>query len=183
MEKKRITVFGGSVPLPGEPAYEEALKLGVLIARSGYIVQTGGYSGTMEAVSRGAFEAGGHTVGITCFDLEVWRPLPPNRWVMEEMRFKTLRERLYALIDHADAAIALPGGIGTLAEIAAMWSSLQTEEIVHCPLILVGAGWRTTLDTMLSQLSSYVRADHRKLLTFAPNVEAAFQLADRHLRG
>ena len=109
----RITVFGGSQPKPGEPAYEDALRLGSLIGQAGYTVLTGGYIGTMEAVSRGAAEAGGHVIGVTCDEIEAWRPVKPNPWVTEEMRFPTLHQRLFALIDNCDAALALPGGVGT----------------------------------------------------------------------
>ena len=55
---------------------------------------TGGYIGTMEAVSRGAAEAGGHVIGVTCEEIEAWRPVRVNAWVKEEIRRKTLMERL-----------------------------------------------------------------------------------------
>ena len=61
-----VTIFGGSEPHAGEPAYEEARRLGELLAAAGFTVLTGGYIGTMEAVSRGANETGGHVIGITC---------------------------------------------------------------------------------------------------------------------
>ena len=112
MNPKRITVFGGSQPRPGDPAYQEALRLGQLLGQAGYAVLTGGYIGTMEAVSRGASENGGHVIGVTCDEIESWRPVKPNPWVQEELRFPTLRQRLYALIDECHAALALPGGIG-----------------------------------------------------------------------
>src|SRR5690606_21772609 len=105
---KRISVFGGSKPRPGEPDYEQALRLGSLLGAAGYTVLTGGYIGTMEAVSRGAAEAGGHVVGITCDEIEAWRPVKHNQWVLEEQRHGTLRERLSALIDGCDGALALP---------------------------------------------------------------------------
>ena len=122
---KTITVFGGSLPQPGSQAYQEAQELGELLAKSGFAVQTGGYIGTMEAISRGASETGGHVIGVTCDEIEAWRPVAPNQWVAHEKRRPTLRERLYVLIDECDGAIALPGGIGTLAEIALTWSQLQ----------------------------------------------------------
>ena len=68
-----ITVFGGAQPKEGSAAYEEARELGKLLAERGHAVLTGGYMGTMEAVSRGASEAGGHVIGVTCIDIEEWR--------------------------------------------------------------------------------------------------------------
>ena len=76
----RITVFGGSAPQPGQPAYLEAQRLGELLAKAGYEVVTGGYMGVMEAVSRGAVEAGGRAIGVTCQEIEDWRPIDPNQW-------------------------------------------------------------------------------------------------------
>lgn len=65
-----IAVFGGSQPKEGDPAYAEAYELGSLLAQAGHTVLTGGYIGTMEAVSRGAAEAGGHVIGVTCEEIE-----------------------------------------------------------------------------------------------------------------
>ena len=179
---KRITVFGGSTPRPGDPAYQDAFNLGALIGQAGFIVLTGGYVGTMEAVSRGAREAGGHVIGVTCQEIEDFRPLPPNPWIQEEMRYQTLRERMYALMDHCDLAMALPGGIGTLAEIAAMWSGLQTGGFGHPPIILIGPGWQRTFETMRADLGQYIRDAHWEKVEFVPDVQAAFEKARQYLQ-
>src|SRR5690606_16486103 len=60
-----VSVYGGGSPKPGDPAYQQAYELGRLLAEAGYTVMTGGYSGTMEATSRGAKEAGGYVIGVT----------------------------------------------------------------------------------------------------------------------
>ncbi|MBI1855311.1 MAG: LOG family protein [Chloroflexi bacterium] len=105
----RVSVFGSSKPMPGEKAYADAAELGGLLAKRGHAVLTGGYMGTMEAVSRGAAEAGGHVIGVTCSDIEKWREVGANQWVREEIRKTTLTERLIGLIETCDAALALPG--------------------------------------------------------------------------
>jgi predicted Rossmann-fold nucleotide-binding protein len=130
----------------------------------------------MEAVSRGAAEAGGHVIGITCEQIEAWRPVGPNRWVQEELRFKSLSERLYALIDQCDAAFVLPGGIGTLAEMAAMWSQLQTGGIPPKQLVLVGSGWVEVMEKYFSTFADYVGEPHRALLAFAGDVDEAWKM-------
>src|SRR5512146_2138496 len=107
--RMRVSVFGGSQPREGDAAYAEAMELGKLLAERGHTVLTGGYIGTMEAVSRGANEAGGHVIGVTCEDIEAWRAVNHNPWVMEELRFPSLRLRLFGLIDNCEAALALPG--------------------------------------------------------------------------
>lgn len=172
---KAITVFGASNPQPGEPAYLQAQKLGSLIGRAGYTVLTGGYMGTMEAVSRGAAEAGGHVIGVTCEEIEAWRAASANPWVKEEWRKPTLNERLLTLTEACDAALALPGGVGTLAEIAIMWNHLQVGVLAPRPLILIGSGWQATFETLFASHDEYISPKYRGLLSFAEDVETAFQ--------
>jgi len=172
---KIVSVFGGSAPRPGTAPYQEAHALGRLLARAGWAVATGGYSGVMEAVSRGAVEAGGHTVGVTCAPIEAWKGLRANAWVREEVRFDTLRERLYHLANLCDAALALPGGIGTLSEVAFTWSMLQTGEIRRKPLVAIGRLWSETVSTFLREADGYVHPGDERLIRVALSVEEAVQ--------
>lgn len=172
----RISVFGGSTPKPGEATYDQAYQLGKMIGEAGYTVLTGGYLGTMEAVSRGVSESGGWVVGVTSDQIEKWRPIPPNDWVQEEQRHATQKERLYALIGNCDAALVLPGGIGTLAEVAVMWSQMQIGAISHRPLIFVGDGWREVIELFFDKFDKYVPEIYRSLLIFAPDVSEAFHM-------
>ncbi|HVN54066.1 MAG TPA: LOG family protein [Anaerolineaceae bacterium] len=169
-----VTVFGGAKPMPGDPAYLEAYHLGKLLAGAGYTVLTGGYIGTMEAVSRGANEAGGYVIGVTCDEIEKWRPGRANPWIREERRFPTLRERLFALIDHSEAAIALPGGAGTLTEISLVWNQLIIGSLPPRPLILVGPGWQAVFQAMFDNLGEHIHEPERSWLIFADTVEEAF---------
>jgi uncharacterized protein (TIGR00730 family) len=160
-----ISVFGGSTPQPGSPAYEEARLVGRLLAQYGIAVATGGYSGTMAAVSQGAAEAGGHVIGVTCDQIEQFRLLGPNEWVREEIRYPALQERLIHLVRQNDGMIVLPGGIGTLSEMALAWSYLQVGEISPRPLALLGKQWRETAHSFIDP--GYVRPEHAGLLHFA----------------
>ena len=171
-----VTVFGGSNPQPGSPAYAEAYELGKLLALSGHTVLTGGYIGTMEAVSRGANEAGGHVIGVTCDEIENWRKVKANAWVQEERRFQTLEQRLNELVQACEAAIALPGGPGTLTEIALIWNLMIVDSIPHKPLILMGAGWKSVMEAFYNSLEAYVPQHQRDLLQFAPDVQTAVSL-------
>ena len=168
-----ITVFGGSQPKPGSPSYQEAYELGKLLAEAGHAVLTGGYVGTMEAVSRGANEAGGHVIGVTCMEIERWRGVGANAWVKEERKYDTLRQRLDGLIDGCDAAIALPGGPGTLTEISLMWNLMIVDAIPRRPLVLVGHGWQSMFDQAYSELNDYFIENQRKLIQFAPDIQTA----------
>jgi uncharacterized protein (TIGR00725 family) len=171
-----ITIFGGSEIAPNTPGYQEAYELGKMLAAAGHTVLTGGYMGSMEAVSRGANEAGAHVIGVTCADIETWRNIKANAWVKEEWRCATLRERLNALIDGCEAAIALPGGPGTLAEIALTWNLMLIDPDLPKPLILVGPGWRAVFDQFFSSFETYMPGNDRSLLLFAPDVETAAKI-------
>jgi uncharacterized protein (TIGR00730 family) len=168
-----ISVFGGSQPKEGDSAYTEAMELGRLLAQRGHTVLTGGYIGTMEAVSRGAYEAGAHVIGVTCEDIEAWRPVRHNAWVKEERRKKTLNERLQALVEECDAAFALPGGPGTLTEVSLMWNLMIVESLPRRPLILIGHGWQSTFDQFFNEFDGYIYVSQRELLRFAKDVKAA----------
>jgi len=169
----KVSVFGGSQPKEGTPAYEEARLLGELLAQGGHTVLTGGYIGTMEAVSRGASEAGGHVIGVTCEEIENWRGVGVNRWVKEEIKKKTLVERLQTIIEASDAAIALPGGPGTLTEIMLTWNLMIVESRHRSPLILVGDGWQSVFAQVFEKQGTYTSGNQRNLLQFAPDVETA----------
>ncbi len=173
-----VTVFGGAQPKEGTAAYEEAREIGKTLAGRGHAVLTGGYMGTMEAVSRGASEAGGHVIGVTCIDIEEWRGAKPNLWVKEERRKKSLIERLQALIEGCDAAIALPGGAGTLTEISLMWNLMIVESLPPRPLILVGSGWQSTFDQFFKEFHTYMPIRQQELIYFAKDVKTAVKIVN-----
>jgi uncharacterized protein (TIGR00725 family) len=171
----RISVFGGSQPKAGDPIYEDALRLGGKIAQARYTLLTGGYIGTMEALSRGAAEAGGEVVGVTCDQIEAWRPVKANPWISQEWHYATFQERIFALIENCDACLALPGGIGTLAEILLTWNLLLTRILPKRGLILIGPGWQATIQEFLAAQGENIPSEQRDWLTFAPDVDSAFQ--------
>jgi uncharacterized protein (TIGR00730 family) len=172
----RVSVFGGSHPVQGSPAYAAAMELGRQLAEMGHTVLTGGYSGTMEAVSRGAAEAGGHVIGVTCGEVERSYRRVTNPWVQEEWKKETLLERLEALISGCDATVALPGGPGTLTEIALTWNLMIVGGVGRRPLILMGQEWRTLFQEFFKRLGDYVLPKQRELLLFAADPAAVVQL-------
>jgi len=137
-----ITVFGSSRPEAGDPAYEEARALGQALARSGLAVCSGGYSGVMEAVSRGAKEAGGRTYGVTTDFFS----RPVNAWIDVELRKRTWEERLFSLVQKGDGFVACRGGTGTLLELALVWEMQNKAMISRKPLVVLGEFWRPVLD-------------------------------------
>jgi uncharacterized protein (TIGR00730 family) len=171
MEKLVISVFGSSAPQPDSDAYREARQVGALLAEAGFVVATGGYGGTMAAVSQGAAEAGGWVIGVTSSHMEKWRPTPPNMWVAEEIRLSSQRERLLHLVMNNDGMLALPGGIGTLSEVSLAWSLMQTGEIPERPLALLGPAWREMIKSYAQ--AEYIRPRDMDLIYLANSAETA----------
>ena len=139
---KIITVFGSSRPQDGEADYSDARSLGRELARAGFAVCSGGYGGVMEAVSRGAKEAGGKTYGVTA---EFFKP-KANAWIDVEVRMKTWQERLFELIRLGDGFVACKGGTGTLVELAVVWEMLNKSVIAGKPMVVLGDFWTPILE-------------------------------------
>lgn len=171
----KIAVFGGSKTPPASDDYRSALAFGRGLAQAGHTVMTGGYRGTMEAVSRGAAEAGGQVIGVTCAEIESWRSVKPNPWLTSEVKCASLNERLMHLVTQCDLAAALPGGIGTLTELALTWNLLVIEAIPPKPILLVSSGWESTLRAFFNGLDAYVPAPDRRHLVFCPDVDEALR--------
>ena len=153
----------GSARLPAsDPRYKKAVAVGAALAGFGLTVATGGYAGIMEAVSRGAKEAGGEVVGYT---VSAWDGLPANEFVMTQVDSVDLFERLRKF-SKVDLLIALDGGLGTLTEIAVSWNLLQVGADAR-PLLLVGEQWQ--------ELHNFVRAE---LIVAAPDLDVVRLLPD-----
>jgi uncharacterized protein (TIGR00730 family) len=141
-----IAVFGSSEPLEGEPGYENARGVGRLLAEAGFDVITGSYGGVMEGASRGAREAGGRTVGVSC---EVFDHREPNPYVDEIVPTPDLLLRTRELIDRAAGFVVLAGKSGTLAELVQLWALHRAGRLGRRPVILLGGEWRDLLRHLL----------------------------------
>jgi uncharacterized protein (TIGR00730 family) len=176
----KITIFGGSSPLPESKEYQFAYDLGAALGRNGHTVLTGGYMGTMEASSKGTAESGGHVIGVTCDEIERWRKKSHNPWVKEEWKQITLHDRMIKLIDSCEIAIALPGGPGTLAEIVLMWNRIQIEAIPIVPIILVGEEWKKIFTLFFQELNSYIPSSSIQTIKFANTIDEIISLINQY---
>ncbi len=148
---KAVTVFGSARIRPGETEYEEAEALGRALARAGHTVITGGGPGAMEAVNKGAFEAGGRSIGA-CIELP--REEKPNAYLTDTLSFRYFFVRKVMFVKYAKAVVILPGGFGTLDELFESLTLVQTRKIPAIPVILAGdAGyWDGLLEWLESAL-------------------------------
>ena len=157
MSEKIITIFGTGRAKAGDAAYEMAHKMGKLLAQAGFVIANGGYGGTMLAAAKGAAEAGGETIGVICSTFTG----TANEYISREIATDSLDERLDTLIKLGRAHIVLPGGTGTLLELAKVWELknkgfLETDK----PIILVGRFWKPLVDLVATDdpdSSGYIR--------------------------
>jgi hypothetical protein len=141
-----IAVFGSSTLQPHDQGWALAAALGAELARAGADVMTGGYSGAMEACSRGAHEAGGHVIGVTVELFEARGPVNP--WVRERVHTRSLHERLAYLVGRASGFVVLPGSIGTLTELFLTWTLVSARARAHAPIVLLGPSWPALVDVL-----------------------------------
>jgi len=146
MNEKIISVFGTGKAKEGDYAYKIAEATGRLLAQAGFTIANGGYGGTMLATAKGAAEAGGEVIGITC---SAFKNSRPNKYITREIVTNSLDERLDTLIELGQAYIALPGGTGTLLELAKVWE-LKNKGFLEQqkPIILIGEFWNPLVELL-----------------------------------
>lgn len=138
-----VGIFGSWRPLPGDADYELARTIGKLVTEDGWQVVTGGYSGIMEAASRGSVEAGGSPIGVTCPEINCF--LKANQWVRELQSAPNLAQRQAQCLALIDAAIFFPGRTGTAAELAQA-VELRSKGILTRRIILISSFWEGYFD-------------------------------------
>ncbi len=140
MNDKTVSVFGTGRARPGDPVFALAQQLGRELALAGFVVANGGYGGTMLAGAKGAAEAGGTVVGVTC---AAFGNSVANEYVTREVVTDSLDERLQNLIKAGHAYVVLPGGTGTLLELAAVWELKNKKFLDRArPIVLLGDFWK-----------------------------------------
>ena len=164
MRERIITIFGTAKAKAGDLAYELAYQTGKLLAQQGFVIANGGYGGTMESAAKGATEAGGKTIGVTC---SAFKGALANKYISKEIVTGSLDERLDTLIKLGEAYVVLPGGTGTLLELAKVWE-LKNKGFLNRgkPFILVGEFWRQVVDSVVAD-----DPDSRRFVQFADKPE------------
>jgi hypothetical protein len=139
-----VSVFGSARTPSDHPEYQSGRELGEALARAGYAVITGGGPGAMEAVNRGASEAGGKSVGL---GIELPFEQSLNDWVDLGINFRYFFARKTMFVKYAQAFVILPGGFGTLDELFEALTLVQTRKVTRFPVILFGTEyWSGLLD-------------------------------------
>lgn len=161
--------------------YEEARRLGTLITQNSehiegckLLVVTGGGPGIMEAANRGAYEAGGKSIGL---NIVLPAEQTPNPYITPELcfQFHYFAIRKMHFLMRARALIAFPGGFGTLDELFETLTLIQTGKTERLPILLFGeAFWRRLIDFDLLVEEGYVDAADLELFNFVETAEQAW---------
>jgi uncharacterized protein (TIGR00730 family) len=170
-ERPVVTIFGTSKAKPGQEAFEIALRLGRELALASFSVANGGYGGTMLASAQGAGEVGGEVIGVTC---TAFGRSGPNPFISREIQTHSLEERLARLVELGRAFVVLPGGTGTLLELAQVWE-LKNKRLAGQgkPIII----WRSFWEPLVEMMRS---ADPDCMASVQPvgSVEAVLQILE-----
>ena len=145
-----VSIFGSARSKPGDPDYQAAQETAALLAAEGYAVITGGGPGIMEAANRGAFEAGGLSIGC---NIELPFEQRPNAYQTRSLKFKYFFVRKMMFVKYSLAFIIFPGGFGTFDELFEALTLIQTKKIRNFPVVLFDSKyWRGLLDWFQQQV-------------------------------
>src|SRR5438445_556247 len=159
-----VAVFGSARTPADDPEYKAAQETGALFVRAGFSVITGGGPGIMEAANRGAFEAGGVSIGC---NIELPHEQSSNDYLTLSLKFKYFFVRKMMFVKYSDAFIIFPGGFGTLDELFEALTLIQTHKIHNFPVVLYGSQyWKGMLEWLRGPMlgeNKIVEDDFRRL--------------------
>jgi len=139
-----VAVFGSARARSDDPVYQAARETAAQLAQAGFAVITGGGPGIMEAANRGAFEAGGMSIGC---NIELPHEQGSNAYLTLSLKFKYFFVRKMMFVKYSDAFIIFPGGFGTFDELFEALTLIQTRKIRNFPVVLYGSEyWQGMLD-------------------------------------
>jgi uncharacterized protein (TIGR00730 family) len=139
-----VSIFGSARTKRDHEYYKLTEDIARLLTKQGYGVISGGGPGIMEAANKGAFEAGGKSVGL---GIELPFELFENKFIDRDklLEFKYFFVRKVMFMKYSQGFIVLPGGFGTLDELFEAITLIQTGKIARFPIVLVGSSYWTGL--------------------------------------
>lgn len=171
-----VTIFGSSRSKPGDKYYTMAEQLGGLLSKEGFSVITGGGPGIMEAGNKGAFEAGGQSVGLNIV-LPFEQHLNPYTNVHLNFRYFFVRKVMF--VKYAMSYVIFPGGFGTMDELFESLTLIQTDKIKPFPVILVGSEYWGGLLNWIKEtmtMEKMILPEDRSIFTVVDSPEDAVEI-------
>ncbi|MEZ5185370.1 MAG: TIGR00730 family Rossman fold protein [Candidatus Nanopelagicales bacterium] len=174
-----ISVFGSARTARDHPEYVAAEDVGARLVRAGYAVITGGGPGIMEAANKGAFEAGGSSIGL---GIELPFEQGINQWVEIGVNFRYFFARKTCFVKYSNGFVVFPGGFGTLDELFEALTLVQTQKVTSFPIVLVGTQyWGGLVDWIRNTLATEAKisvGDH-ELIHLTDDPEEVVRVVQR----
>jgi uncharacterized protein (TIGR00730 family) len=169
-----VSIFGSARALPEDPYYQAAQRTAALLAQRGLAVITGGGPGIMEAANKGAFEAGGTSVGL---NITLPQEQEANRYQTVSLDFHYFYARKVMFVKYASAFISFPGGYGTLDEFFETLTLVQTLKIEAFPVVLYGADYWSGMIRWLRDLSpGYIDPEDMDIFRVVDDVDQCVEV-------
>lgn len=172
-----VSVFGSARAMPEQPYYELAYQTAREIVKAGFAVITGGGGGIMEAANKGAFEAGGKSIGL---NIELPIEQIPNEYQNLSLHFRYFFCRKVMFLKYAHGFIVFPGGYGTMDEFCESLVLIQTLRQASFPVILMGSEyWKGLTDWMEQKMLKeygYIAPEDLNVFTVVDEPKAAVKI-------
>lgn len=148
-----VSVFGSARIPPGHPDYDLAETVARQLSDAGFAVVSGGGPGIMEAANKGAYAGKSPSIGL---NISLPKEQHSNHFQDIGLHFRHFFARKVMFVKYASAYVVLPGGFGTLDELAEILTLVQTEKSRRIPIVLVGSGFWSGLlhwfqDTLITK--------------------------------
>ena len=170
-----VSIFGSARTKPSDPFFKAAEETARLLAKGGIGVITGGGPGIMEAANKGAFEAGGVSVGL---NITLPQEQEGNRYQTITLDFHYFYARKVMFVKYAQAFICFPGGYGTLDEFFEVLTLIQTVKVEPFPIVLFGSSyWGGLVEWIKEQLGpQFIDGEDLDIFKLTDDVEEAVRL-------
>ncbi|MFT4095128.1 MAG: TIGR00730 family Rossman fold protein [Niabella sp.] len=175
-----ITVFGSARFKEDSPYYQHAVEFGRRIAQMGFTTMTGGGPGIMEAANRGAFEAGGKSVGC---NIKLPFEQHYNKYLTKAVTFEHFFIRKTLLIKYSYAFIIMPGGFGTMDEFFETLTLVQTKTITEFPIVIFGKAFYADLLEAIEDMAEKgtVAPEDLDLVLFTDDIDEAMEHISKYI--
>ncbi len=177
-----VSFFGSARATLGDDSYRHAEELASRLSKKGFAVVTGGSSGIMQAANKGAFEAGGASVGL---NINLSETQNYNPYLTEKFVFDHFFVRKVMLTYSSEAYVYFPGGFGTLDELFEIVTLVQTKKIRKVPIVLFGKDyWQPLIgfiEKTLYEDHAAIDKDDMTLYTLVDSVDEAYEYITAHV--